>query len=153
MSAPKEDTKNPSAYQEWKTFTAYQQWDKRRMIEIDILGVPPTMNTMLDQHWLEYQKEKKEWVKKVKVALGTWPPSFHIKEPVTVEFDRGWCGVPADMDNAAASSKFILDALVVLNVVPDDNPLYIKELVITQTRYAKRKQVATSIVIYPYSDE
>ena len=135
----KEDTKKPDARQQW-----IDEGEFRLVFD----KVPPTMNRMLNQHWAEYQHEKKGWVDRVLAEMGPWSGA-PIKGRVHVHYDRGFCGIGADYDNAAASVKFLLDAIVKLGVVEDDNPEYISGLTISQTRYAKRKDVRAILILEP----
>lgn len=58
---------------------------------------------------------------------------------VTVICTRHYCGNPMDFDNAAASFKHLLDALVKAGVIADDGPRIIDAMTFRQVRCATKK--------------
>ena len=113
----------------------------------EMIGAPPSLNQMLQDSRIKrgvvYNKRKKEWHLIVMSSISRpWP---RFVGPVAIEFERGWCGVPCDMDNV--SPKYVLDALVNMGVLKSDDPRIVTGLLITQKRYSSRKEIRTCVRI------
>jgi len=113
----------------------------------EVEGAPPTLNEMLKDSRLKrgvvYNQKKKDWEWIVRAAIARPWPKF--AGAVAIEFVRGWCGTPCDMDNV--SPKYILDALVRMGVIRSDDPTIVKGLLIKQKRYPTRDGVRSRIEI------
>ena len=59
-------------------------------------------------------------------------------------------GIVRDADNAVLAAKFCLDTLVLYGYLPDDNPRYVKSIVLTTS---KGKENKTVILLQPYAEK
>lgn len=77
-------------------------------------------------------------------------PLPSIEEPVRVEFERRVARRQhlMDWDNAAASFKLVGDALVHLEVLPDDSPRWIAEFHPSQRVVRSESLAGTRVAIY-----
>lgn len=90
---------------------------------------------LMRQHFRAATAAKGEllaWVKSQR--FGTFGPAR-----VTVVCTRHYCGNPMDYDNAAASFKHLLDALVKAGVIADDGPRIIDAMTFRQVRCTTKK--------------
>ena len=105
---------------------------------ISVARLPKSLNGsggMLRQHWAKRHKAQKEWDALIwpLVACAAAPP----KPPLRLIYTRRYARLPMDLDNAAASLKQPLDALVRSGAIEDDGPQIIAELVTRQVKVAK----------------
>ena len=111
-------------------------------------GAPPGLNQMLKDSRIKrgvvYNEKKKDWEWIIRAAITRPWPKF--KGPVAVEFIRGWCGQPLDMDNV--SPKYILDALARMGVIEGDDPKIVRAILLKQKRYSTRDKVRSSVNLY-----
>jgi hypothetical protein len=88
---------------------------------------------------------------KVKDELLEWAKGQRLPtfgdERVTVVCTRHYCGSPMDFDNAAASFKYLLDALVKAGVIKDDGPKIIEAMTFRQVRCRTKKEHRMTVEI------
>lgn len=107
------------------------------------LSVAPSLNTIMRMHY-----HKKATIKKEVVRL-LWEQDAHLhkfKGEVSFTFTRKSVRL-MDWDNHCASMKFILDALVDMNVIKEDNPKVIKSFNPLQEKVGKKKEQLIKIKI------
>lgn len=104
--------------------------------------VPPGMNTTFSQHWVVRREAKQECLLWLRAAAGRDFPRF-AKARITM---TRYALQSMDRDNLVSSFKFVGDALVVMGVVPDDNPDCV-ELYVSQERVGHRRDIRTVIEI------
>ena len=99
---------------------------------------------LIRQHHHQATKQKDEILAYVKsMRHGTFG-----KARVKVICTRHYCGTPMDFDNAAASFKYLLDAIVKAGIIADDGPKTIEEWTVRQVRAASRKEQKMEIQIF-----
>lgn|SRR5690606_21809401 len=88
------------------------------MIEIEVPGVPPSLNMMRNMHYHEWNREKQLWANIIALKAPRRPNKPFEKAVVTLTYhfkDRR----RRDPDNY--SGKFLLDPLVDLGFLVDDS--------------------------------
>ena len=96
-------------------------------------------------HWGKLYKLNNRWMQLTIEAIGSKIRNKSFKK-CRIIYTRGyWCH-PGDFDGVGASVKPILDSLVKLEIIPDDNPKVIAELVLRQKKF-KKKELQTTIEI------
>ena len=113
---------------------------------LTIPRVPLSPNKLLGKHWSAKAKEKKLWNDEIWLAVGTRWVRFEAtgKRKVTITL---YNARQYDRDNAWASVKPILDAMVALGLLVDDASSYC-ELQVLQEK-STRKDKRTVIQVEP----
>lgn len=100
-------------------------------------------NGLIRQHYRAATKMKDEllaWAKQQRF------PTFGTAR-VTVVCTRHYCGNPMDFDNAAASFKHLMDALVKAGVIEDDGLKTIDAMTFRQVPCGSRKEQKMTVEI------
>mgnify|MGYP003657256838 CR=1 FL=1 len=92
-----------------------------------------------------WQKRKKEKEKILLMVLQDGGDKLRAPVPCRIVWTRYYCGTPMDLTNAAASFKHLEDVLVKLEVLVDDSPKYVRELVVRQVRVKSRISVGCRV--------
>ena len=108
--------------------------------------LPAGLNVLLRKHWTRRSQERDT------VAGYVWNAvrEAGIKRPrlpVRIIFERFYASRALDPDNAAASAKYVLDALVREQILPDDTPAVIEEFTVKQTKVGHRKDQGVRVTI------
>jgi len=107
---------------------------------IHLPKLPKGLNSsdgMMRKHWSKRRKDQQEWDLAVAVVVAGAGPA--PKPPLRLVYTRYYASHPMDPDNAAASIKQPLDALVRTGAIHDDSPDIIAELVVRQRKVPRRK--------------
>jgi hypothetical protein len=105
-------------------------------INFTINELPKTRNAIADRRWTR-KKESDRWLYLVNLAVGSNIP----KKPLTkadLHLIRASSSMP-DYDGLVSSFKYVIDALVKLNILKDDN-LNVCEKPLYEWTKAKQKQ-------------
>lgn len=99
---------------------------------------------LIRQHRHQATKKKNEILTYVKsLRLGTFG-DCRAKVIIT----RYYCGSAMDFDNAVASFKYFMDAIVKAGIIADDGPKTIEEWTIRQVKAASRKEQKMEVQIF-----
>ena len=120
------------------------------MIEFTIIPPPPSLNVMLNMHWGRRTKLKRRLVKEV------WAQVAGSKHHKWVPLPRGQMVIHATryairlldgFDNYPGSLKWVVDALVKLQVIRDDTDEYLTAGHLTQVKVHHRKDERLVLIV------
>lgn len=106
-------------------------------------NLPPSLNGangLIRSHWAKRKKIKEDFIYEI---LSFKPPRMLSCKVILYYY---YCGVPMDWDNLASRFKIIGDSLKSIGAIDDDNPKFITDFQMRQTRVAKRKDSRLEII-------
>lgn len=107
--------------------------------------LPPSLNTMLRQHWSARSREREYFNQLFRYYL------YGKAAPEPCEIIVTWRVMRLmDEDNAKARFKLLGDALVKAGILSDDNPDVIKSLVVKQERVKHRAEQGFDLEVREY---
>lgn len=86
-------------------------------------------------------------------VLAQKPLLPHVETPTRARLIRYHSGNPMDWDNAAASFKYLLDAIVKCGIIPDDNPKVITSITCEQYRVKSKKEERMEVTFCPVNEK
>lgn len=75
------------------------------------------------------------------------------RERVKIICTRYYCGTAMDFDNASASFKYLVDAIVKAGIIYDDSPKTIEEWTVRQVKVESRKLQKMEVEILLYDND
>lgn len=118
--------------------------------ELFVPRLPPGLNGkggLIRKHWTKRAKEQAAWDFEILLLAREAGPA--PKPPLRLTYTRQYARLPCDLDNAAASLKQPLDALVRSGAIHDDSPDIIAELIVRQVKVARVKDQGIVIKLEP----
>ena len=117
-------------------------------VTILVMAVPPSHNQLRRKyrHWAVYKKLKAQWMKDIhygasnpnnRLAIAKLPEKRYVR--ILIQHKRLF-----DVDNAYASCKPILDAMVELGYLKDDSPDFLDLRVEQEKINAKQTKITIS---------
>ena len=95
-------------------------------ILLKVNGVPPSLNEVLNMHWAQRNKEKKDWYNKILFEINHLKLKKILKKDIVITLTY-YFKTKAFHDYDNYSGKFVCDSLKG-NLIIDDSQKYIKEL-------------------------
>lgn len=124
-----------------------------KMITLEIPLLLPSLNRMGGAgrgHWTAWQKDKKLWSDWVLVAKMNQAKIYGQPkhERARIEIERYCVQDIKDADNMAASTKWLMDAIVAHGILKDDSTEHVGTPVIRQIRCKRTDPPRTVVRIY-----
>lgn len=96
-------------------------------MKIIIKGQLPDLNTEINElkkHWAIYAKHKKYWTQYIAMEIKRQKIG-QIKPPIAPKFTWFTKNERMDCDNISFAKKYILDGLVLAEIIPNDSRKYV----------------------------
>tara|TARA_R100001530_G_scaffold13251_1_gene12241 strand:- start:1773 stop:2123 length:351 start_codon:yes stop_codon:yes gene_type:complete len=115
------------------------------MIRVSIPGRFPTLNQYRNwNHW-QHSKQKNTFSESIELAL----IAFKVKDvsiPMILNV-TAYTTRMRDVDNCVIAAKYFLDVLKKQGLIPDDNPKYVKSLILQWKKAKSFKDEKTVFII------
>lgn len=114
--------------------------------QLQIVGIPPTLNEVRRMHYREQANQKKKWeqLAMIECKVQKLKP---VKRPVIITYRFHFKNnIRRDPDGYAYSAKAIQDGLVKSGILPDDNFKVVRELRIAEGEKKKVPGITIEIV-------
>lgn len=121
--------------------------DEARGVRFYIPAVPPSMNSggIRGRHWSAVSRQRQQWSQLVGATIGPWLGA-PLMWPVQVRYVSHYSGKAPDLDNIAATSKVVLDALEDCGVLADDNDVEVLAVARVEARSRAHRGIEVEVV-------
>lgn len=113
------------------------------MYRIEVEGRVPTLNQYRNFHYYKNNNLKQEWTERLLRRMTSLP---HFDKPITLHVTQ-FTKRMRDCDNTVIAAKYMQDALVKGGYIQDDNPDYIKALVLRWDKATKEEKIVYTICL------